>query len=566
MWDQDKEAYIRRYEKARKPLSAFDADITKYMGLQDEVLGEDTTTNMRFLHVDCAPLKQALVGHCEAWVAKFTGLLNQLAAAELQELHDYFMKNTRALQRTPGNLDQLAENVNLQRKLVSEKESIEARFEPLQDKYKTLRSYDVMLPDQEVELLDRLPGSWVQFQHVLDTTAGDLERAKDSFREKLVKMVDTFVKEVEASRDEFVKNAPYSNDKVATEKAFKFIKSRTAACQAARKKAKDLKAGMDIFGIPQPPYKELAANEKELETLNAIWTVVADWESSYVGWKDGKFREIQVDDMESAAVSIGKRIQKLGREIKHWPVWSSIKDTVDSFKKTMPLVMDLRNDALRPRHWEQVMEQVGKRFDPTSDDFTLDSVVKLGLSQHAEFIMEMSTNSTKELAIEKSIEGIALAWETLELDMVEYKATFKLRSTEDVYAALEDNIVTLSTMKASKFFVVFEKPITHWEQTLSLVSEMVEIILTVQRNWMYLENIFIGSEDIRKQLPQESIMFDGVHNTFQAKMREIAEISNCVKVGHAAPGRSQENGFSNAPLVLAGKLAQARAFFRAGLH
>ncbi len=44
----------------------------------------------------------------------------------------------------------------------------------------------------------------------------------------------------------------------------------------------------------------------------------------------------------------------------------------------------------------------------------------------------------------------------------------------------------------------------------------------VQRSWMYLENIFIGSEDIRKQLPQESIMFENVHNTFMKLMRTLA--------------------------------------------
>lgn len=49
-----------------------------------------------------------------------------------------------------------------------------------------------------------------------------------------------------------------------------------------------------------------------------------------------------------------------------------------------------------------------------------------------------------------------------------------------MFAALEDNSVTISTMKASRFFVVFDKEITHWEQMLSLVSEMIEIILQVR--------------------------------------------------------------------------------------
>lgn len=117
---------------------------------------------------------------------------------------------------------------------------------------------------------------------------------------------------------------------------------------------------------------------------------------------------------------------------------------------------------------------------------------------------------------------------------VEYKSAFKLRSTEDVFAALEDNIVTLSTMKASKYFVVFEKDLTFWEKTLSLVSETIEIILTVQRNWMYLENIFVGSEDIRKQLPHESIMFDAVHVNFIRTTRELKAVGNVQKACCAA--------------------------------
>ena len=47
---------------------------------------------------------------------------------------------------------------------------------------------------------------------------------------------------------------------------------------------------------------------------------------------------------------------------------------------------------------------------------------------------------------------------------------------------------------------------------------------------MYLENIFIGSEDIRKQLPQESVLFEGVHATFQQKMKELQTVSKVVQV------------------------------------
>ncbi len=47
---------------------------------------------------------------------------------------------------------------------------------------------------------------------------------------------------------------------------------------------------------------------------------------------------------------------------------------------------------------------------------------------------------------------------------------------------------------------------------------------------MYLENIFIGSEDIRKQLPQESLMFDQVHATFMVQMQQLNTAHNVVQV------------------------------------
>lgn len=53
--------------------------------------------------------------------------------------------------------------------------------------------------------------------------------------------------------------------------------------------------------------------------------------------------------------------------------------------------------------------------------------------------------------------------------------------------------------------------------------------LQVQRNWMYLENVFLGSDDIRKQLPQESLMFEGVHNIFMRHMQRLHTVSNVVQ-------------------------------------
>ena len=61
------------------------------------------------------------------------------------------------------------------------------------------------------------------------------------------------------------------------------------------------------------------------------------------------------------------------------------------------------------------------------------------------------------------------------------------RATEELFQILEDNQVTLSTMKASRYVKAFDKEVDKWERTLSHILEVIEMILQVQKQWMYLE-------------------------------------------------------------------------------
>ena len=72
------------------------------------------------------------------------------------------------------------------------------------------------VPDAQLAQLDDLEGAWAAFRSCLDETAANLERAKDSFRDRLVQMVDTFATDVVVSRDMFTQEAPYSNQVINT--------------------------------------------------------------------------------------------------------------------------------------------------------------------------------------------------------------------------------------------------------------------------------------------------------------------------------------------------------------
>ena len=65
--------------------------------------------------------------------------------------------------------------------------------------------------------------------------------------------------------------------------------------------------------------------------------------------------------------------------------------------------------------------------------------------------------------------------------------TCMYRPSDELFQQLEDNQVALANMKASRFVKAFEQDVDHWERTLSHILEVIEMILQVQRQWMYLE-------------------------------------------------------------------------------
>ncbi|VDP22464.1 unnamed protein product [Echinostoma caproni] len=193
----------------------------------------------------------------------------------------------------------------------------------------------------------------------------------------------------------------------------------------------------------------------------------------------------------------------------------------------MPLIMDLRNPAMRPRHWAQLKTEMNKQFDENSKEFTLERIVQLGFEQYADLVHEISGAASKELAIEHTLDNMERSWQNNELDMIPFKEknTYKIRSAEDVFQALEDNQVQLSTMKASRFVKPFELLVDRWERLLSHIMETVEQLLHVQRQYLYLETIFLG-EDIRKQLPKESSAFDTINQDWQSITAFLYETRN----------------------------------------
>ena len=93
-------------------------------------------------------------------------------------------------------------------------------------------------------------------------------------------------------------------------------------------------------------------------------------------------------------------------------------------------------------------------------------------------------------------------------------------------------------MLSSKDVEEFKEKVLHWQKTLKTVDAVIQIWVKVQRNWQRLEPIFLSSEDIRSQLPDDTKRFEKIDIEWKDMMREASE-DPCVIVAATYEGREE---------------------------
>lgn len=64
------------------------------------------------------------------------------------------------------------------------------------------------------------------------------------------------------------------------------------------------------------------------------------------------------------------------------PVGQMLELQMKQFKNSVPLMVSLKNEALRERHWHILMEKTGKSFDMAPDRFTLENMFAMELHNY----------------------------------------------------------------------------------------------------------------------------------------------------------------------------------------
>eukprot|EP00899_Mesostigma_viride_P009330 jgi/Mesvir1/18399/Mv14277-RA.1 len=561
LWKRDLQATLAEFLATAEPgqeapsLERFDAEISRYKAVQEEIHQLPATITIGWLRIDAKPIKQTLSTWATKWVFLYTHYLTNKVVNSVDELYDFMDRSNGTLDRDKevGNDEEsrgiLYAVMGSMRDIRNRTDTTDAMFDPLMHTVTLLKKYGIAMPDTILKKLEEAPMQWEGIKKKMFQVRESVAGIQEAEAQQIRATSEEFRMKVDDFRQSFLKKAPFGvpADMLAlehVEEAYKLIDTfhhgaqgppllKYGSLMTILKEATELNESQDLFELVVVDYKDLKRCKEEMLLLKQLWDMISVVMDTFQSWRKTLWDKIDVDFLIEETKKLSKEIKQLNKAVRNWDSYKLLENAAKALLTSLPLVNDLHHPSMRERHWKQLMRATHVHF-VMDDKFNLGDLLNLRLHDHVDSVNEIVDRAQKELIIEKALKKIDETWLNLTLGFVMYQDTevMVLHVDDAVVEALENDQLQLQNMSAGKYVQgnpKFLEEVGRWQKKLGGVDTGLQTWVDVQKKWSALESIFVGSADIRVQLPEDSKRFDAIDADWKDLMRVAVDLPNAVE-------------------------------------
>ena len=381
-----------------------------------------------------------------------------------------------------------------------------------------LRRQRFQFPSSWLEFLT-IEGEWSAFTQILKRKDDSIKEQLPSLQSRIVEEGKEFEKRLNEFYSDWSKGKPLAGATsfTAALESLQIFSGRLSRLQEDKQRIVSAKTALDLE--PQADDR-LNSIQEELSDLQGVWNELAGvWNEveslKTILWSAVIPRKIRKDLEEIQA-----KMKALPNRMRQYAAYIHVDETIKGYLRVNIIINDLRSEALRDRHWQELKRKLGVSW--VLSELTLGEVWNSDVKKHEVIYKEIITRAQGELALEEFLKQIREYWSSFEVELVNYQnKSYLIKGWDDLFAKLNEHLNSISAMKASPYYKVFEEQANTWDDKLNRTRNLLDVWIDVQRRWVYLEGIFSGSGDIAALLPVESSRFKSINTEFTGIMKKV---------------------------------------------
>ena len=303
--------------------------------------------------------------------------------------------------------------------------------------------------------------------------------------------------------------------------AFVIIKSFEEELKVFENELCDFDYFAKMFEFPKKTEKahsNIKMIKNEINLVKKLWTHIKKTQDYFAESLLKKWKDIDPIEMQDDVKKLNRDLTQIKGVDRKSNVYQGISKEIRNWMQFLPIIEELNKDAMvvpDDRHWKKFKEILNKEFE-VNGEMKLETLwnFKIFSNEYKEQIEELTEKAGQEKKIETDLKKIKDLWDDIFFlnSKLELKdGTFTILKMDDEHVELlDDHQLLIQSITSNKYLAYYEKEAFKWQKGLSNVNETIRLLSEVQKTWSFLINLFIYSEEVKKELPNESQEFEKI--------------------------------------------------------
>lgn len=368
------------------------------------------------------------------------------------------VRNSTSLLTTPDSeVTKFVEKMAFLKALKSNEARLDAQWQEVKQLYELIESAGIPVADFEAAELATLDSDFDALKNAIEEVEGAREENTTTFVAGLERDWEELEKNVveirNAAQHEKILDKDAEHDDVVS-----YLCNLNGKIDALVSEEERINSLRKEFNETPAASEEMAATAEEVELKLAMWKASAEFAVTCSTWSSTALAELDLKALEDEVQAYHKLCTKVERNLPPNSKVPELRDLVDHQRNLLPIVTALSNKSMRERHWKKMEEAMETPLPSFSDpSLTMEFLASMKIVQHKDVVLTTSTEATQESALEEMLSKVNSKWSDIEFTCIPYKDSKDmviLSAVDEISAALEDSMVTMSTIVSSRFVLL----------------------------------------------------------------------------------------------------------------
>lgn len=510
-------------------------DVAKWMKLLQDIKQcrttfdtSDTRRSFGPIVVDYGKVQSKVSLKYDSWHKDVLSKFGQLLGQEMTHFHGQVSKSRSELEQQSIDAASTSDAVTLityVQSLKRKMKSWEKHVEMYKEGQRILERQRFQFPNQWLHV-DNIEGEWGAFNEIIRRKDSSIQTQVASLQLKIV----AEDKAVEARTQDYLGDwdrAKPVEGHIRPDEALQRLQMYETKFSRLKDDRDNVAKAKEALELQEPGALNTSEDRmqvayEELQDLKGVWSELSKIWEQIDEMKDKPWLSVQPRKLRSQLDQLLTQLKDLPARLRQYASYEFVKRLLQSYTKVNMTIVELKSDALKERHWKQLMRQL--RVNWVLSDLTLGQVWDIDLQKNEAIIKDVIIMAQGEMALEEFLKQVRESWQNYELELINYQNKCKIiRGWDDLFNKVKEHINSVAAMKLSPYYREFEEEALTWEDKLNRINALFDVWIDVQRRWVYLEGIFSGSSDIKTLLPVETSRFSSISTEFLNLMKKVSK-------------------------------------------